>query len=346
MTQNKPIGEKRIDVVDIVRAIGIVIMVAGHTPGFGGKFDRYIHTFHMPLFFLISGYLYRLKVDTSILRQIGQKAMRLLVPYAFYALINYIFWFLLEKDAPWYSPLVNLVTYNTHDLPICGALWFLSALFFAEVFYLLIDSVIRKKLIRTIFVTMCAVIAALVQNYTQIRLPLTIDIAIVCMFFLEVGQLVRIKGGNKLKLVKSWDERTILLLAMIMITINLVLAFVNPYVNLKSGWYGILPLFFINACVGTFGFVLVAIWIDRKLPINNKFRAWLVMVGRHSLIFMGLNQLVIFILQKICNSINFYFPKFILALILWIITLALLSIVSICVVRIKSNMFHILFGVK
>ena len=36
--------------IDILRGIGIIIMVSGHI-GFGGKFDRYIHTFHMPLFF-------------------------------------------------------------------------------------------------------------------------------------------------------------------------------------------------------------------------------------------------------------------------------------------------------
>ena len=46
---------KRIDTVDVLRAVGILIMVMGHV-GFGGKFDRYIHSFHMPLFVLISGY--------------------------------------------------------------------------------------------------------------------------------------------------------------------------------------------------------------------------------------------------------------------------------------------------
>ncbi len=55
----------RIESVDILRAVGILIMIMGHV-GFSGKFDRYIHSFHMPVFFLISGSLFVSKREIGV----------------------------------------------------------------------------------------------------------------------------------------------------------------------------------------------------------------------------------------------------------------------------------------
>lgn len=41
--------------VDLLRAAGIIFMIMGHV-GFTGVFDKWIHGFHMPLWFIISGY--------------------------------------------------------------------------------------------------------------------------------------------------------------------------------------------------------------------------------------------------------------------------------------------------
>lgn len=44
--------KKRIAYIDILRGIGILLMVMGHV-GFGSRFSHYIHAFHMPLFFVV-----------------------------------------------------------------------------------------------------------------------------------------------------------------------------------------------------------------------------------------------------------------------------------------------------
>lgn len=54
---------KRDTDIDILKAIGIVLMIMGHI-GFGGIFDYWIHSFHMPMFFIMSGFLAkRKKID-------------------------------------------------------------------------------------------------------------------------------------------------------------------------------------------------------------------------------------------------------------------------------------------
>jgi fucose 4-O-acetylase-like acetyltransferase len=41
--------------IDVCRGIGILLVVLGHCDPF---FNKYIYGFHMPLFFLLSGWLY------------------------------------------------------------------------------------------------------------------------------------------------------------------------------------------------------------------------------------------------------------------------------------------------
>ena len=51
--------KKRIEYIDIVRGICILYMIAGHIDFRCVAFDHYIHAFHMPLFFLFSGFFFK-----------------------------------------------------------------------------------------------------------------------------------------------------------------------------------------------------------------------------------------------------------------------------------------------
>ncbi len=51
--------EKRLDYIDALRGFGIILVVLGHLHFGHNMLHQYIYAFHMPLFFLVSGYLYR-----------------------------------------------------------------------------------------------------------------------------------------------------------------------------------------------------------------------------------------------------------------------------------------------
>lgn len=71
-------AENRIDFIDNARGFVILLMVAGHI-GFGENIDHFIHAFHMPFFFFISGYFFneRRKLSEALIRP----AHSLLTPY-------------------------------------------------------------------------------------------------------------------------------------------------------------------------------------------------------------------------------------------------------------------------
>ena len=77
--------KKRIAYIDILRGIGILLMVMGHV-GFGSRFSHYIHAFHMPLFFVVSGYFYSAKADLISLAK--KRTKTLLIPYLVVGLVS------------------------------------------------------------------------------------------------------------------------------------------------------------------------------------------------------------------------------------------------------------------
>lgn len=298
--------KKRIDSIDALRAICILIMIAGHV-GFGGKFDRYIHSFHMPVFFIISGYLYNYTKQIGFTKYCIAKIKRLLVPYFVYAILNYIFWLVfLSEGISWYYPLIRLVTYNTKDLPICGALWFVTALFWTEIFYFIFDKVLKITWIRILVICVISICVALFQTRNEFRLPLTMDTAMVCLLFFEVGRLIKQYGYKILEKLSLLSWIKISVFACVALVLNLVISFLNDYVNIKSGWYGIVPVFFINAIIGSFGFYMVALLICKYFSEKNYFKKVLLAVGQKSMLYLGINQLLIFLISTYIFSLNIF----------------------------------------
>ena len=59
---------KRDVTIDIVKAIGILLMILGHCPGITHIGRNFIFSFHMPLFFIFSGYFYKPKALNDVFR--------------------------------------------------------------------------------------------------------------------------------------------------------------------------------------------------------------------------------------------------------------------------------------
>lgn len=92
------VGRERIDYIDIIKGIGILLMVIGHSYS---EFIPYtlkilIYGFHMPLFFILSGYVYykfmygQYKSKEGFCRLMKKNYKAYLVPYFYLVGINLI----------------------------------------------------------------------------------------------------------------------------------------------------------------------------------------------------------------------------------------------------------------
>lgn len=281
----------RVEYIDYFRAIGVALMVLGHI-NIGGGFSHFIHSFNMPMFFLVSGYFF--KADYNFCYFLKKKAKSMLIPYLFFGISCW----LIAKVISGVSTelLFNLFWKNTYPLAICGALWFLTALFWAEIFYYFILKYIYNKTIASSIIIIL-VMTGVLLGYYGITLPFSIAPAMVGVGLIHIGKTIRMNKESQLWVFLS-DLKIyyIILLSIIL----LVLVFINGWVDMRTGKYCILPLTIINAL----GFSLVMLNVSRLLFLalgKNKGMKMFSDVGKNSIVYLCMNQLVIAVSEKVIS---------------------------------------------
>lgn len=153
-------SQKRLDFIDYVKALGILIVILGHTSlaiekdnHTAAYFIKVIYSFHMPLFFVVTGLLMgykdaHRKTDNAPPLRAGKLFLRLMVPYyiysALYMLVEYFFY---GHDAKRIQDMFN------STLTTCGnaPLWFLATMFFVRLLFHLLKYTLKAD-IKTIMV--------------------------------------------------------------------------------------------------------------------------------------------------------------------------------------------------
>ena len=142
--------------MDIIRGIGMILIVLAHT---GSPFDHFVYLFHLALFFMLSGYFFKVdnvKDNNSLKNFILKKIKRLYLPYIIAniicILLNNIFIknnlysaishnYFTIKDFT-YQIIMTLLFSNTTEM--VGATWFLPILFSITIVYGIIESLLNK----------------------------------------------------------------------------------------------------------------------------------------------------------------------------------------------------------
>ena len=129
---------KRISYIDMAKGMGIILVVAGHTGFLSETVLTWVMSFHMPLFFILSGMLLS---HTHADRQnmstfLKKKARGILIPYFSFSALSILFSAILD-NASFASYLPNALV-QTFTLYGISVLWFLPALFLGETVFLLI----------------------------------------------------------------------------------------------------------------------------------------------------------------------------------------------------------------
>lgn len=160
--------------VSISKGIGIILMVIGHIfVCYDYKFvHNFIYAFHMPLFFIISGYCFSERHLDNFGRYVKRKMVSLYYPYVFW-LILFAFLHNLLLDFNIYDinnlwgcdsyytiesfikQIYNIVFYLDGKEILVGQLWFVRTLFFVSIFCYFIIKFYNKHLRYIIFILLC-----------------------------------------------------------------------------------------------------------------------------------------------------------------------------------------------
>lgn len=193
---------KRNESLDILKGIGIVLMILAHCalPFYLQEFIKLILIFLMPLFFIISGFLYK---DRDVSDIYKKRIVKILKPYLF---TGFIIWLLKLIQGKYYWGLSILLgngsrpVFNSSELSDykIGPLWFLLAYCWALIMlhYLMKVNSDSKKII----IAFIAFELSLVFSHIIGLLPLDIIPAIPAALFMLVGYLYKTSSSIHLEI--------------------------------------------------------------------------------------------------------------------------------------------------
>jgi len=321
---------KRLDYLDIFRALGIILMIMGHI-GFGKRFSVFIHAFNMPMFFLISGFLF--KANVTFKDFLLKKGYSLILPYFSFGLINYCFWIWFNGFS--WDPLLALLSFkNSKGFPIAGALWFLSTLFFSELSYYIIYKLVKNNRVRHLCVILFVLVGCTIRKWFPISVNYVLGPSLVAVGFLHFGFVFK----NRCDLSRMVNKTTLgnWIICFVILTFMI---FYNGSVNMRTSTYQLIPLFLLNALVGTYCGLIIAHYIELLTQKSDYLYRWLVQIGKYSITFVCLNQLVIKIIKTYLNYSNQLIDR----MIVLIITLAVLNVINVFFVKCRIGKY---FGIK
>lgn len=275
--------QQRDAALDILKGFGIIFVLVGHS--MGGIVHNFIYSFHIPLFFLVSGYLYK---QRPFKEQVKKDWSRLMIPFFFVEICITIGALLLE---PLENPHIiqpakalEMLFYgnggaeNHHKIwgnfAGVGSVWFLPALFWGK----MVTNLLSKYSLRTMLVLsfLICVIAVVVGHY--LVLPFCFFQGLTSVVFICIGYYA--SRSNYVSVNKGKKEK---ILWSVLFAFWLCVAFFPVFDMYQMRWKLYVIPNIIAAITGTYFFYLLSKWIELHFDMLSRF---LQFMGRYSLVIM------------------------------------------------------------
>jgi polysaccharide biosynthesis protein PslL len=284
---------KRINYIDVARGIGILLVVMGHNDfaAISPFLHKLIYSFHMPLFFFLSGYF--LNTTIGFWNFVVKRFNSLLKPYYFTIFLIYFFSISFEKMS-----FATAITRTVKSLYAAGhyidwvQLWFLPHLFVVSLYAYLFYQVagrIRNRWIRWLILLLTLFVASLYlrsfypfeiavfgKGYTLFGLPFSLDLVLLSGFFFILGSEVR-----QMKTEGLFSNIFFMLAtgaALVLMTV-----FLAPQIDLNTRMYDSFLVSTVEAVTG----ILFIMSLSRQIDLHTSWASTLFQyLGRISLIIL------------------------------------------------------------
>lgn len=285
--------------VDNARGIGIILVVIGHifvypSSFFNQTISKWIYSFHMPLFFFLSGVTF-CKDKYSYTGLVKSKAKSLLIPYVVFMIVNYLIYAMayyvnlklnlnIEKihQSGLFKPIIGIFYSRIYDnyLPFTmQPLWYLTCLFFV---FIISYSIIKFEVSDYFKFVIFLILSVVFYFLKDVFLPLNIDVAFVVSIFFFCGYIFK-----KYQIIKYLNVFWIIVFLLINVFVSGLNTFVSPAINS----YGNYLLFMISSISGIFCIVKISDAIKVSKILNY--------YSRNSLIIFLIHMAVIFVIEGI-----------------------------------------------
>ena len=254
--------------IDIAKAVGIILMIVGHFNGLPLWFEKWIFSFHMPLFFILSGYLFKPKTEIQVIKG-GLKS--LVWPYIYTVAISILIAFLLWSHESAINAALGAF-YGCQGNPNAkiilskfqaGPIWFLLSLFWCRIYF----SFIYKRFKNYLLICFIIGILAAVFSTKILNVPLCIVSGAVSLIFYASGAKLKEFGFDK---IKGWHYCFMVFVWLFCSQfgyLNMAGYVYNPYfVSIIGAVFGSIVVLKISSFVKKWGggqLVICVLWVSQ-----------------------------------------------------------------------------------
>lgn len=197
------LSRQRVDYLDVARGIALICIILGHFHI--GEVDRFVYTFDVPLFFIITGYFINEK--TPFKDFVKRKVQTLAIPYFITGIAILILGTItgffnsgsLVQSATYWLNAVLYGSGSSYETPFTineiGPIWFLWATFFASI---LVKLILKADYRIRPFIVAAAFAAGYFSSKYLFWFPLSIQSGLCASLFVYIGYLFK-KYNERIK---------------------------------------------------------------------------------------------------------------------------------------------------
>lgn len=287
--------------VDTAKGIGIILVVLGHFY-MGEAGYKFINSFHMPLFFFLSGFLFNEAKYATGTQLIKARSRTLLLPYLSFSVVTYAYWLVIGRHiySSGFNPLrafLNIFLspggdgYLAHNPP----LWFLPCLFLTTLVFYYMAKIFNSNF-HLLLVLMASSLVGFGLSLTfKSNWPWSLDVVFTSVVFFGIGYLISRQFLER----EYFTGRNNILIGLVVAAGLLGLVYTiaqpNSTILMASNQYGNYFLFYVAAWLGI-GAILILARVWEKSAILSY-------LGLNSLIIFGLHFPLRLIVMKLTSMV-------------------------------------------
>lgn len=267
--------------VDIIRGIGIISIVIGHL-GINA-FTRVTFSFHIPVFYIISGFYLK---EKSTATYFSQKIRTLLIPYVVTCLMVIILsgFMSIFSGSESFSVMQQWILASLYGagsdykIPVApiGAIWFLWASFWGGLFLQI--GLRWKEPFRFLWI-LFLFFFGWISSQKTFWYPLSIQAGCCATLYMYVGFCTK-QYSEKLKAIPTKYKNLFRLLSTL-VWFYFIYSFRSFYLVRNDFGRGLIDI--IGSLCGCYCVYLISSFIDKRLEIPSKILSYL---GRYSIIVL------------------------------------------------------------
>ncbi len=276
-------SKERVFALNAAKAVGILLIVIGHVFHDQGVYAQYVYSFHVPLFFFLTGVTFS-RGKSGFWKFLIRKILRLLVPFYIFAAVSWGAYALLGKFVSSFAEkaidsgiaaviISTLRGYCAANTP----LWFLPCLLLELLILYAITFIIDRAAAKSrlsyalfgISIIAAIVIQCVIYKFSLFptKVPIfKVDVAVAMLPFSLSGVLFSKLAVSNQKAVR---KPYIFILSLLCIAAGGFSALkLNILVGYQSSEYGRISVFYLSAFMSALGFTLLCFFIPKLKVIS------------------------------------------------------------------------------